>query len=254
MLKGAIVGFGEVARHGHWPAYAASDALTDRRRRRAQRRAARDGRESHAGASRLRHARRDGRLGNRRFHRHLHAAGAPWRADARRPRAWLARRLRKAVPARRGRPGAGESARRRAGRGGCAGAQLEVRADRARGDGPPSPGRYRPASAGGDRDRAAPRFQGRRSRSLRTGGAIRRSPAAASSWITAGTRCISRWTGSGRTCGALTPRSIDPGPEAVEDEAQRAADVRRRRGVDRADVERHGAAELDAAGGRLAAR
>ncbi len=28
MLNGAIVGFGEVARHGHWPAYAASDAFT----------------------------------------------------------------------------------------------------------------------------------------------------------------------------------------------------------------------------------
>ena len=27
MLKGAIVGFGEVARHGHWPAYASSDEV-----------------------------------------------------------------------------------------------------------------------------------------------------------------------------------------------------------------------------------
>jgi predicted dehydrogenase len=27
MLKGAIIGFGEVARHGHWPAYAASSQL-----------------------------------------------------------------------------------------------------------------------------------------------------------------------------------------------------------------------------------
>ena len=48
LMRGAIVGFGEVARHGHWPAYADSPPAVDRRRRRAERRAARARREPFA--------------------------------------------------------------------------------------------------------------------------------------------------------------------------------------------------------------
>ena len=98
MLKGAIVGFGEVARHGHWPAYARNAGRADRRRRR-----------PHAGAARARGDARRRRIATfatldelaardaDRLRRHLHAAGASRGADARGDRPRLARALREAV-------------------------------------------------------------------------------------------------------------------------------------------------------------
>ena len=163
MLKGALVGFGEVARNGHWPAWAAQLRRTDRGRRRSHSRAARAGRQPRAGNRDLRHARRAGVGDDDRLRRYLHPAGASSRADARRDRPRVARALRKALSARPDRSGCRAPARGRAGRGRAAGAQLEIRPDHSARDRGAPRRSHRPAQARGDRNLPDPGSRRRRS-------------------------------------------------------------------------------------------